>query len=294
MARQESTEINYRAIGRRLLARFKRESGSEWRDDPLALIDWFIDHRPGWRPRTWWYYKQCLKAVLSDEGAPIEAMDLLDQSKEMPNLLGKSAHHRAVKRVKADVLDRYLRALHGSKSPLAHLLAAFLLVNTEIGLRPIEWGEAQIIGNLLDVRNAKNSNGRATGVARQLILEESLRDKVSGAFLLRDVAVKRYGSWAETVVKLRKTMKDTRRYYTLPSLHLYSTRHQFAANAKSAGYSTREIADMMGHHSEATATRSYGRKLVGRGGLLVSPVASGIQPKPRLSFTPKSKANKPV
>lgn len=50
---------------------------------------------------------------------------------------------------------------------------------------------------------------------------------------------------------------------------LYSGRHQFSANAKKAGVPAIEIAAMMGHGSDETHVKSYGKRRVGKGGFTI-------------------------
>ena len=58
---------------------------------------------------------------------------------------------------------------------------------------------------------------------------------------------------------------------------LYSSRHQFCANAKAAGASKEEIAALMGHRSVETAGEHYARKRSGRAGeLCVKPDEASV------------------
>ena len=57
---------------------------------------------------------------------------------------------------------------------------------------------------------------------------------------------------------------------------LYSTRHQFSANAKSSGFSRAEIAAMMGHAVDITATIHYGRKQAGNEKVGILPVEDEV------------------
>ncbi|WP_157833755.1 site-specific integrase [Hydrogenovibrio kuenenii] len=70
------------------------------------------------------------------------------------------------------------------------------------------------------------------------------------------------GQLYRTNPQLQKIAKKNR-------ITLYSGRHQFSANAKKSGIGLNELAALMGHRSNQTATQSYGRKLNGRVGFSV-------------------------
>jgi len=52
---------------------------------------------------------------------------------------------------------------------------------------------------------------------------------------------------------------------------LYSMRHQFSANAKASGFTREEIAALMGHAVDTTATQHYGKKTAGYEMITVRP-----------------------
>jgi integrase len=74
---------------------------------------------------------------------------------------------------------------------------------------------------------------------------------------------------------------------------LYSLRHQIAADAKQSGGSKAEVAALMGHASDETAGRHYGRRVSGQRRLKVQPSAADVatvRPRARTTpFTPKAR-----
>lgn len=151
----------------------------------------------------------------------------------------------------------------------------WLTANTLVGLRPSEWRYAQLNMQeekvILQVINAKNSNGRANGEKRNIDLTglkpEELKLVQIQINAARHNATDVY-SWNQYYSGIRKaihritrgTLPNQRKYPTL-----YTSRHQFAADAKSAGMSKVEVAALMGHAVDTTAGSHYGRKKHGSG-----------------------------
>jgi hypothetical protein len=151
----------------------------------------------------------------------------------------------------------------------------WLATNMLVGLRPSEWRFAsldELEGRVtLVVLNAKNTNGRAHGEKRHLDITGlgfkavmRIRAQIQSASQHAgdDVAWNAYYTGCrQTIHQLtRKFLPKLRKY---PSL--YSSRHQFAANAKSAGMSKVELAALMGHAVDDTAGSHYGKKKHGSG-----------------------------
>ena len=63
----------------------------------------------------------------------------------------------------------------------------------------------------------------------------------------------------------RKTLYRLSKESGVKGISLYTSRHQFVADAKRAGRSKMEVASLMGHSSDETATIHYGRRIQGRG-----------------------------
>jgi integrase len=167
-------------------------------------------------------------------------------------------------------------------SPLGVLIGATFLT----GLRPCEWADAQLVegseGIRLLVRNAKHDELRANGEFRTLELlptQPTLLKTVR--VLLEHVrhlpCELTYDDWQRRVSRLmtrvaRAALGRRRRY---PSI--YSLRHQFSADAKASGITLPELAALMGHASDATASSHYGKRARGTAGTHVKAAASEVE-----------------
>lgn len=151
----------------------------------------------------------------------------------------------------------------------------WLTANMLVGLRPSEWRYAQLNmlkeSIILQVINAKFSNGRANGEKRHIDLTGlnpvelklvKLQINVASYHASDEASWNRYYSGIRKAIHriTRTTLPNQRKYPTL-----YSSRHQFAANAKSAGMNKVEIAALMGHAVDTTAGSHYGKKKHGSG-----------------------------
>lgn len=173
----------------------------------------------------------------------------------------------------------------------------WMLVNVLVGLRPCEWRHAsidRINGRItLVVKNAKHTSQRSNGESRHLDIS-GLR-----AIELRwirmhlksiDEFVRDDGKWQQFYEAIRKTIRRVMRKLfpgkkKYPSM--YSTRHQFAANAKFSGFSKTEVAALLGHAVDITAGEHYGKKKHGRRGCKVKPDSSEVSTV-RIKFVKKS------
>jgi Phage integrase family len=164
------------------------------------------------------------------------------------------------------------------------LLAIKILKAT--GLRPSELvtvSVSQLSSNGLEivVENAKTTNGRGNGKTRTLNLPDLDPETFNALLDWKDAfasqvknneplkLMSKIGKYLAKVA--RKSLSKRKKY---PSL--YSFRHQFAADAKASGYSTIEIAALMGHASDVTATKHYGRKTSGNNGMKIKPNAQDV------------------
>lgn len=155
----------------------------------------------------------------------------------------------------------------------------WLAANTLVGLRPCEWRTARlktIDGILnLEVTNAKNTNGRSHGKLRHLDLSDLSKsdlDLTRGQLQAVSYFVDGDATWSAYYEGVRKAIRRLTRA-NLPKQRkypsLYSSRHQFAANAKSSGLQKVEIAALMGHAVDDTASMHYGKRKHGSGSFAI-------------------------
>lgn len=163
----------------------------------------------------------------------------------------------------------------------------WLSANLIVGLRPVEWQTSRIIVvdrvPYLEVNNAKNTNGRAHGLKRHIglsNLEPNEMELIKFQLKIIRCNMKNgiswdnyYGGVRKALHKItRETLSKRKKYLTL-----YSTRHQFAANAKSSGMTRVEIAALMGHAVDTTAGFHYGKKKHGTGMCRVNSIESEVK-----------------
>lgn len=165
----------------------------------------------------------------------------------------------------------------------ANAVRAFLNANRLVGLRPVEWEHASVCALpgsdrlVLQVKNAKTTNGRGNGETRTLLLDDLAPEEVDYLHEMVQLieAVERglYLNGRGQVTTVKKWMaclSETLRVVTrsifphrksLPTF--YSLRHQVAADAKKGGANRAEVAALMGHGSDATASTHYARRVSG-------------------------------
>jgi integrase len=164
----------------------------------------------------------------------------------------------------ADLECLELRLRRFSRSALASTTADWLRAGCLTGLRPCEWSDARLDGDMLVVANRKTSNSRGNGPVRTLDLSalsaadlkvvERMASTGAGWQAFGDFEI--YQKRCAQVVYV--TCKDIWPVKN-PHYTLYSCRHQAVANSKvSMGRS--EVSALVGHATERTAQRSYGRR----------------------------------
>lgn len=289
--RAEQTKIDYLKKSQQLLNRAKKEMNIPLSEelDVRQFVVWLAELKPTITTRTWRFYKSSVVYYLEnyeDEKAAIEAMEYLKKIKS-EGALTKTERTSSLKLKKITYddwfkLDTYLKA-HNNKWNEA--LRAWLRASVITGLRPIEWKNAIFTlfegEPALKILNAKATNGRGNGEFRTLILKDVANEDLkiiknhlnnTRKFTGMDEYEYFYRACAIALYKAcRKCWPKRKRHITL-----YSTRHQFSANAKSSGFSRLEIAAMMGHAVDITASIHYGKKIAGNESITVSPVIQEV------------------
>lgn len=292
MTKSESTIKNYLKEAKRLIKRFQRETKLNYTDDPSKIIEWLVSQKATWKTSTWRQYKAAICYIL-ERTKQIDAYNelLLIQSEGCkPN---KSTTHSSSKKAKylsiqdETLLSKYFLERKGNKWAVPTY--CFIRATVLTGLRPSEWGNAKLIKvchnnkdiDVLVVNNAKDTNGRANGSVRHLILinfSKSAMNVINQHLLrIRNFIKHEDDTAAFTNYQegCRQAMKGaTKDLFPKRAKRptLYTCRHQFSANLKNAGYSLTEIAALMGHATDETATVHYGRKSRKKGGIANSRV----------------------
>lgn len=175
--------------------------------------------------------------------------------------------------------DKLMAVLALSRSQHAQSINLLLAAGLYTGLRPSEWKNAHLTVDQgsgacrLTVANGKCSNGRAHGPARTLTWPQAgcEVDAIAAWLahldqLLPSRGDERYSAWNV----LYKSLRDELHQIILRlwprrkrRIAFYTTRHMFVAAAKDSflpGVRSREeIAALLGHATDATATMHYAR-----------------------------------
>ena len=285
--RNEQTKQKYIARALQLCRRVKKELKLSEHDelDVRQLVVWLNEHKPNINAKSWRQYKSSVIYYLEnydDEQAAMEAIEYLKNitSKGAASYTEKTSSLKLKKISFEDweKLDSYLKQKNNKwHDELRFWLRASIIT----GLRPVEWKNAHfLIHNgqpALKIQNAKHTNGRANGPTRTLLLKD-LRDSDLLAIKNHLNNVRTFEGMGEyeffyqgCAIALykacRKCWPRRKRHITL-----YSTRHQFSANAKSSGMSRLEVAALMGHAVDETAGEHYGRKQAGNEKIGVLPL----------------------
>jgi len=302
----ESTRLAYERTFRRFQEKYAIQAQHVVTNDELVelLKADAESERIGWSMRTWRAYKAAVMYVLNKD--PYGNADAIDSLRELSSR-GMQRHStrgpgRKLKNVPTDVASRLLFTLgireeigqYDRVRKYSDVAANTLAASMKTGLRPIEWLGA-VIGYVFDdsqkqerlaltVKNGKYNRIRANGRSRTIFIDEYSQDEL-------DVIQNVIAAFAEHEGQLRKLRTEINRElqrglrklaklgqieqrYT--NITLYSARHQFAADAKSANLPYREIAALLGHKSQKTASWHYARKQTGRGSVQVSPSAASV------------------
>jgi hypothetical protein len=296
-ARTERTAADYENRYRQL----KREARSHFREVPTLerFVYWLIESkRPTWSASSWRqnraaavYGFELDRAANPDRSASIDAA--IARLKGTPpakrtNLAPRTSQQKA-KRLLPDDLDRIIHRALAGRAPSAQALADMLNSSNITGLRPREWPTAefrrsQVPGFAFEliVRNGKRDAVRAHGEFRTLRWAELNTETVATItnWIAQAREAESAGVYRTLLATLQTLMRDlTKNLFPRRQKRptLYTPRHEAAARWKAAYvYSavTDEeriqglamVAALLGHASDATATKHYGRPRRGERG----------------------------
>jgi hypothetical protein len=263
----------YAARGIALLARCARETGVP-QPGPMTFAEWLVDQRPVLKPATWRLYRASAVHLL--EGNPDtetrRALELVATPLPSPGQLPARTSALKQKKVGSDDLKDLVLALRRVGTDLSALTEDWLVAGLMTGLRPCEWGDANIgpeivnigAGPVLVVRNRKATQGRGLGEFRPLELAGFHPEDVARIRRMADrgrewtaagVYATRQKSAADCLARTARALWPRRTRYPT----LYSARHQFSAHAKSV-HSQEGVSALLGHAVAETAVSHYGRR----------------------------------
>ncbi|MFA9462611.1 hypothetical protein [Thiohalorhabdus methylotrophus] len=277
--RTERTVADYREKGRSLLDRFLREAAYPDPADAGAVVDWATTTlREAYSPATFRYYKAAFALVLEEAGHGLSAEALRGTQNTGNSSTRRTKTRRTsakkAKKVHPDDARKLLNYLEQGRGAWDRLLAQWFAAGLFTGLRPTEWANARLDGETLVVANAKNTGGRSHGPERHLHITDPEVRKLLWAFLDNlNLAVQSESfdrAYKHCRVRLYQVGLVLWPRRQRNRITLYSTRHQFTADAKHSGLSGKEIAALMGHRVTETHKAHYGRRQAGRGQVQVA------------------------
>ncbi len=254
-----------------------------------------IDRKSTVKTSTWRYYKAAVSFYLAENGYG----ELAEQLKKESNkgtldsiqnradtvLRTSSLKQKYITEQQEEKILTLLKAQKKDGHFWAGPLQTFIKAGLLVGLRPSEWPNSAMFierpptegyeGKLpaLRVKNGKASNGRSFGEYRTIDLSQLKDVELESIYFAVVLASQRRtpsgvaNSYSDYYKALRDKMYsiDTLLFgRTKKNITLYSCRHQFIADLKHANYTLQQIAALVGHGSDATATIHYGKKRNGR------------------------------
>lgn len=249
-----------------LIARFKDEemTAATWRLYKSALL---------------WHLDQILQEAPSNEHT-LQAIALL-QSASVPNRGNDSVPKRTSAKRRRTISQPDMQALitelnggkdsrkKDSKNQWRLIAGHWFLAAVGTGLRPVEWDSAKLSedGTSLTVTNAKNTNGRGTGMPTRTV-EIDPKYRIYVQILISELSLAKargyefgqiYSGARQALRRACKALWKGERYFTL-----YTGRGQFSANQKAVSVLP-EVSAQMGHRSTKTTQRFYGKRRFAHG-----------------------------
>lgn len=292
ITRTQNTEEKYLKRAQQLVNKSRKDLSIPIHDilDFRQFVAWLVDYKANINRNTWRQYKSAVVYYLETKADSPEAVEALEYLIHIDSggcvLKSDKTSSNKLKKISYDDWQKLNIYLGNKRNKWYPELQAWLRSSIITGLRPVEWKTAKLIDQqpepYLEVKNAKNTNGRSHGELRTLVLKNLTKeDLVELKTHLNNIKTFNgmgeyeyfYNGCAIALYKAcRKIWPRRKKHITL-----YSTRHQFSSNAKSSGFSKAEVAAMMGHAVDITATIHYGKKQAGNEQIGIAPTANDVQ-----------------
>lgn len=215
------------------------------------------------------YIEECVASGMLSPGDASHFVNL------MVGVVGKSIGSATssfkAKSASHSTIEKLNEKLARSNSWLAELATVMFESTLYTGLRPCEWFDAKLSRGVLIVKNAKATNGRSNGEYRQISLDSEFLNitpkiisSIKKTILLCDQYSQIKGGDDDLIIRdLGQVVRRAKIKSGGRCVSMYTARHQFSANMKAAGLSADDIANLMGHASNKTASIHYGKKRSG-------------------------------
>lgn len=301
--RERKTEIEYTQIALRFWSNYERYIALEAEEGasvtPMGMVIWLIAQKPKWSKPTWRRYKSSvvyyLRSILGDADALIASDYLEAVTSNGCKSTSDATSSGRLKNVTREEFMRFLACfseVNSARHRYAGIAKTWMLLGCLTGLRPHEWGQAELLrsipndhelvrsgrlkagGNYLRIKNSKHTNGRANGEFRHLSVSKLPAELLVAMDSLISILSDRV-RYLTIYNNCSRFIFDANRHFfgrdNKKRFHLYTSRHRFASEAKSQLPSD-HVAAAMGHGSDQTAYSTYGNARFSSGGLMVEPV----------------------
>ncbi len=270
VTRTKDTEADY---AYRFLALQRAARGDGFCVDMEQVIAWFGLQHSCWAESTVRQYRAAIRYALERDMVEGRDRDLLIkrlQDGPIPKTGGpKLTSARKRKSLKREEFLTLMQHLESSERADDQLIRGLLAYGVALFLRPVEYLGARVDGDTLVVPNAKATNGRANGRARERSLDNmSPKAKASLVKFLQhfsEVAAAAE-SWKKFHDRLSARLARICETLNIRRVSFYTLRHVGMATAKT-WMTPREVAAAAGHASIRTATSHYAKRRSGWHGL---------------------------
>lgn len=278
MSRTIETDNNYRRRALALIKQAKTELRTDWLE-VFQLIAWFLNHHDTWAPATIRQYRSALTLLVTDavesrQLVAVQGTSLVGKLRGYFDQDGRQAAPRAQRNLlrpkkrrvmSPTVAIKLVESLGKRNTKTAKLGQLIVVAGLEIGVRPCEWGNVEVHKDFCQVRNAKNTNDRANGTKRTILIPPN---DLTPRFLAVVHEITRRIStgapWKNMERRVNYSLKRASVEIGLKTpVSLSTLRHVAIARWKCV-FSPDEVAALAGHASNATAVYHYGRRRSGR------------------------------
>ena len=294
---EESSKARYIDNALRLITNFNKttpDNDGSWDE----FISWLERKKSNWAESTWRSYKASVAHYLKTQelfaiAETVEKLSNHGTIKESTKTTAKKK--KSLTDFEESTIRKALTSIANSKnadSETGRDLLSYFECILAVGVRPIEIHTMEYLehspeeydddynGPVLKVRNAKATNGRSFAEFRYIGLKGFNQKTLMMIQYAIATARKPKGKKGEVITYKEFYYELSRKYGRVIKsiwpkkqklITLYTCRHQCIANMKNAGYPLVDIAVIVGHGNDITASEHYGKKRCGKARTLPQP-----------------------
>lgn len=270
--KSDETYVRYNHMAVSFVRQYARECGRddvmdmEYEDRSVAAAKWFLEQNGRWRKSS----IRLTSAALSQWIENLGAAELISPEESRRVIVAlqtkrpesKQEKRRAAKSIKLANLRRLIRFFGSQNDAVSQWIAGYLSVAVRIGWRPGEILALSLDGKWLRAPAEKNTNERGLCPTCEV-----------GLHKYPDWIIEKLEAWISETGRLTNEHGGTYNFYHLFKQRLYracddlkirrispyTLRHVAIAGFKKSGFTRQEIAVIVNHASDRTATERYGK-----------------------------------